>query len=195
MNSWETAGRIIVQLAREDKNIYQKINHDYPFISTDTLEVFHHIGTKSLYPLAVLLPRHVFSAVRNMSYQHQIEVCNNPVQVVTRMSAEKPVVIRKGVAKLTTDEVKKALGRKGNLSVEVQVRRMTAPPPIADMLPKPEKPASLNRVPKSLGLYSVRRAVGGGFAFEKTTARPYTLQKVILHTGQAVIELCEYQGE
>lgn len=195
VESWEEAGGILVQLAREDKNIFRKIAHDYPFITIDTLEVFHHIGTKSLYPMTVLLPRHVFPRVREMSYETQKKVCSEPVSVVTRMSGDKPVVIEKGIAKLTADEARKALCRRGNRSVEKQVKALTDGPDWATFTantPKPV-PATAQRLPKSVGLYSVRRGIGGkDFVFEKTTARPYTLQKIILQHGQAVIELTEY---
>ena len=193
VQSWETAGRILVALRLEDEDAFKRINKLHPFITMETIEVFYHIGLKAIYPLIVLMPRHVFKALREMKYEAQVECCTKPIDIVSRISGGGPVVLRKPIAQLSADECKKALWRKGNRSVEHQVKALESPVINIDgMLPKPV--INPQRVPVVVGRYAVRRAAAGaGFAFEKTDARPYNVQRILLQTGQAVIELTEYR--
>ena len=191
IEQWESAGRILVALRQSDGDAFKSINKAYPFITIDTLEVFYHIGTRTIYPLIVLLPRHVFKSLREMKYETQVEICSNPVQVVTRIDREqKPVVMLKPVAQMSAEECKNALWRKGNFSVKHQAEQLQLPPDINKMLPKPV--VDVKRVANVVGRYSVRRAPGGGFCFEKTGANTFMTQRVMLHDGQALIELAEY---
>jgi hypothetical protein len=113
--------------------------------------------------LIVLLPRHAFKALREMKYDQQVKLCSEPVEIVSRISYDKPVVLRKPIAKMSADECKKALWRKGNRSVEHQVKVLqTSAIDIDGMFPKPVLPEAV-RTPKVVGRYAVLRAVGGGF--------------------------------
>jgi len=187
VESWEEAGRILVSLRGEDENVFGKIIHEYPFVNSDTLEIFYLFGVKSLHPLTALLPRHVFGAVRQMPYEKQVKLLNEPVEVVTRMAGDKPVVVRKAITKLTAAECKTALWRKGNRSVEKQIQQLSEPVP----MPEPIKVAP-SRVAKEVARFSVRRGVGGSFVFEKTTAAHVGEQRIILNEGQALVVLAEY---
>lgn len=195
IKQWEKAGQILVALRRDDPDVFKRIQQEHSFITNDTLEVFHNIGTGSLYPMAVLLPRHQFRAICEMSYDKQVKICHEPVQIVTRMVGDKPVVIRKPVTKMSEAECKQALWRKGNLSVETQVRRLTETPikTIQELLPKNTAPTPAIRVPKEVKRYAIRLAVGGvGFCFEQTTACGSHEQRILLHEGQALIVLTEW---
>ena len=199
VSAWEKAGEILVKLRNEDPGVFRKITDAYEFITADSLEIFYSIGIRTLYPLTMLLPRRVSSAVRLMRYDAQKKVCQEPVNVVSRMVGDKAVIERKSVAKLTEREVKQALYPKGNRSVDWQVRKLTAPShDLSDHAKKEvwRAPAPTTRVPVSVGFYAVRRAAAGaGFCFEKTPARPVTTQRVLLTSGQAVIELTEYKAD
>lgn len=197
VNSWEAAGKILVALRNEDDQIFGRIQKEHPFITLDTLEVFFHIGTRSLYPLAVLLPHSSFKAVREMSYDKQVQICSEPVQIVTRMVGDKPVVVRKPITRMSADECKRSLWRKGNYSVEHQVKQLTTPSikTIQELLPRKKLPVNIVRVPQVVGRYVVRRAIGGKFCFEETKATPITTQRILLQEGQAVIELTQYAKE
>ena len=195
VQQWELAGRILISLRNEDEDCFKRINKAHPFISIETLEVFYHIGMRTIYPLIVLLPRHAFKALREMKYEQQVKLCSEEIGIVTRIKQDKPVITWKPISKMSADECKKALCRKGNRSIEHQVKQLQTPVVDIDgLLPKPVLPAAV-RVPKVVGKYSVRRAVGGGFCFEKTMSTPYTTQRILLQDGQAVIELTEWPKE
>lgn len=182
-----------MSLRNEDEHVFDKIIAAHSFITADLLEIFYHIGTKALHPLAVLLPKHVFAEIRatGMSYEAQEKFLTEPVQVVTRLTGGEPVVVRKPLSKLTKDEARWALCRKGNRSVEKQVIKIKEPAkPAPDLLlPKKEPVKVVPRAPKPICNYVVRHTLGG-YVFEKTKAAPYSLQRVILLEGKAVIELC-----
>jgi hypothetical protein len=196
VQQWETAGRILVSLRNNDDDAFKRINKAHPFITIETLEIFYHIGQRTIYPLIVLLPRHAFKALREMKYEQQVELCQKPIEIVSRMSFDKPVVLRKPIAQMSADECKKALWRKGNRSVEHQAKILQTPVVDIDgMLPKLKLPSAA-RVPVVVGRYAVlRAAAGAGFAFEKTMANPYNVQRILLEGGQAVIELTEWPKE
>ena len=190
--SWQEAGDILVALRNEDEKVFDKILVAHSFLTQEMLEVFYHIGTRSLHPMALLLPKHVFNAVKGMNYDAQAEFQTAPVQVVTRMVGDKPVVVRKPINKLTPQEAKWALCRKGNVSVDKQVKKMAAlavpaAPKAAPVKVEPRKPVEVAR-------FAVRRGPGGTWAFEKTNANPWTTQNIVLHEGQAVICLTEYKA-
>jgi len=193
-DNWQKAGEILVALRREDDNAFHKIVHDYPFVTYDILDVFFQIGIKTLYPLALLLPRHVFSAVRQMRYDAQVKVMSESVEVVTRQVGDKPVVIRKGIAKLSPDEVKRVLGKEGARPVAKQVALLNTltPTPVAR---KAETPSVAIRTPKEVARFAVSRGVGGTWRFERTQARSGAEQRVLLQTGQAIVVLTEYEQE
>ena len=192
-DNWQRAGEILVALRREDDNAFHKIVHDYPFVTYDILDVFFQIGIKTLYPLALLLPRHVFSAVRQMRYDAQVKVMSDSIEVVTRQVGDKPAVIRKGIAKLSPDEVKRVLGKKGARPVAKQVALLNTftPKPVA----KPAPPSIAIRTPKEVARFAVSRGVGGTWRFERTQARSGAEQRVLLQTGQAIVVLTEYEQE
>jgi len=193
--AWETAGAMLVKMLEANKRVFTDIVTLYPFITIDTLEVFHSIGLRALYPLTMFLPRTVLPMVRRMRYDAQKQVTENPVQLVSRMIGGAPVIVRKPVAKLSADEARRCLWPKGNLSVETQVRKMNdkITKALTRAAPKlTEKEAQ--RLPVSKGKFVVRRGTGGQFIFEKTMATPYNTQRVMLESGQAVIELCEWGG-
>jgi hypothetical protein len=199
VEQWEIAGRILVTLRNEDATVFRKITEAHSFITLDTLEVFYHIGQRTLYPLTVLLPKHVFRSLREMSYEQQVKLCATPINVVTRMVGDKPVIIRKPIAQLSQDDCRKTLWRKGNFSVDHQVKQLTNPKPITlqSFTPKPKSGAVQIpvRTPKSVGFFAVSRGPAGTWRFEKTNARPMSSQRVLLECGQAVIELTEYQRD
>lgn len=192
-DGWQRAGEILVALRREDDGVFDKIVHEYQFVTHDILDVFFQIGIKTLYPLALLLPRHVFCAVRQMRYDTQVRVMSDSVDVVTRQVGDKPVVIRKGVAKLSPDEVKRVLGKKGARPVAKQVAMLntfTQKP-----TPRPALPSIAIRTPKEVARFAVSRGVGGTWRFERTQARSGAEQRVLLQTGQAIVVLTEYQND
>ncbi len=195
VNSWEAAGRILVSLHKQDRDVFKRIQKEHPFINHDMLEIFHHIGTRSLYPMTLMLPRQSFNVVRLMPYEKQVKICAEPVEVVTRIVGDKPVVVRKNVAQMTADECRRALYDKGAYTVDHQVSQMTTMPAktIQALTPKPT-PSNPERVPKVIGRYIVRRGVGGQIVFEPTGASAYSTQRVILQEGKAIIELAEYKS-
>jgi hypothetical protein len=195
VDSWEKAGQVLISLHHENRNVLREINEKYPFITIDSLEIFLHIGQRTLYPLVMLLPRQVLGVVRTMRYDAQKEITTHPVNVVTRCVGDKPVIIRKSVAKLTSEEVKRSLFSRGNRSIEWQLRYLRNESGLNQALAPESKrltPKEVERVPKMVGRFAVRRGIAGSFIFEKTTASKSTNQRIILDGGQAVIELCEY---
>lgn len=196
--SWESAGKILVALHREDPDIFKRINKEFPFLNTDALELFYQIGIGSLYPMTLLLPRHVMSAARYLPYEKQKLLCSEPVQIVTRIVGGKPTVIRKPAATMSREDVKLAIGHRSIFTVERQVARMNhatrinhATFPAA--LPTP-LPAEMKRVPKVLAKVVIQRGVGGRFIMEPTTATPYNVQRLLLEGGKAVVELTAYDN-
>lgn len=195
VNAWEAAGKILVALRREDDEIFKRIQKEHPFVTGDMLEVFWNFGMKTMYPMVALLPRAVFGHVRNMAYEFQVKVCSEPIQVVTRMVGDKPVIVRKPVSRLTADEAKRALWRKGNHTVEHQVKELSATPinTIQELLPKNKTIAP--RTPKEVARFAVSRGTAGTWRFEKTTANPWNTQNVRLECGQCVIVLTEFASD
>lgn len=190
-DNWVMAGEILVTLRNEDEFVFNKLCHDYPFVTPDILETFYQIGLHTLNPMALLLPRHAFNAVRQMKVNHQDVVMCNPIEIVSRMAGDKPVVVRKGIAKLSPDECRRALSKKGPVPVERQIKNMMALTP--KPLPQIPRASVQVRTPVEVARFAARRGVGGSWVFEKTMARNCTEQRVLLHTGQAVIVLTEYK--
>jgi hypothetical protein len=192
---WSEAGEILVQLRNEDEHAFERIVAAHNFITHDMLEIFYHIGTKALHPMAPLLPRHVLAEVRKagMTYEVQEEVMAGNVTVVTRVDHGVPVTKSKPISKLTAKEARYVLTRKGNASVAKQVSRLNG---LAK--PEPPKPASYKptppavRLPKVIGQWAVRRTPAG-YTFEKTMASHSGVQRVILSEGAALIQLVEYK--
>lgn len=191
--SWIRAGEILVTLRNEDQAVFGKICHDYPFVTADILDVFYQIGIHTLQPMALLLPKQAFNAVRQMRFDAQEKVITEPIEVVTRIAGDKPVVIRKGVAKLTPDECRRALCRKGVVPVAKQVANLKAPPIPTTPDYKPTAPSV--RLPKEVARFAVSRGVGGTWRFERTMARYSNEQRVTLQSGQAILVLSEYVNE
>lgn len=195
VKAWERAGAMLVRMLELDRTVFKKIMEAYPFITHDTLEVFHSIGLKTLHPLTMMLPRTVLPFVRQMRYEAQETVTKGLIKVVARMAGDKPVIVEKPVARLSAEEARRALWPKGNRSVEWQVRSLTNRLEKA-MEPKaPVKTAKeMERKPIGRGKFVIRRGVGGAWILEKTMATPYNLQRVFVEQGQATIELCEWGG-
>lgn len=194
---WREAGVILVQLRNEDEHAFERIIAAHNFITHDMLEIFYHIGTKALHPMAPLLPRHVLAEVRKagMTYEAQEAVMTGNVTVVTRVDHGVPVTKSKPISKLTAKEARYALTRKGNASVAKQVDRLKgmdnkkaelSSKPVA----KPTAPAI--RQPKTIGNWVIRRTPGG-YTFEKTTAQHSSMQRITLSDGAALIQLVEYK--
>jgi hypothetical protein len=193
VNAWEAAGKILVSLRHEDEQVFQRIQKEHPFITPDMLEVFWNFGMRTMYPMVSLLPNGVRKHVQAMRYDAQVKICSEPVQVVTRLVGDKPVVVRKPVSRLTELEARRALGPKGNVSVERQVRELTAPPP--DPVTMMPKTVVTERRPKEVARFAVSRGVAGTWRFEPTMANPFTTQRVRLELGQCVIVIEEYQQD
>lgn len=196
VNAWEAAGRILVALRSEDDDAFDRIEKEHPFITRDMLEVFWNFGMKTMYPMTALLPRSVQGHVRKMTYDAQVKICAEPLQVVTRMVGDKPVIVRKPVSKLTAEEAGRALWRKGNHTVEHQIKQLSSPPvkTISEFLPQ-NKVVIPERRPREVGRFAVSRGTAGSWRFEKTTANPFTTQNVRLEHGQCVIVLQEYGSD
>ena len=194
INAWEAAGLMLVALRKEDADVFKRIMKEHPLITRDTLEVFYNIGIRTFYPMVALLPQRVYSTVKSMTYEAQKRVCSEPIEVVTRMFGDKPVVVRKSISELSSQDCRRALYSKGVVPTAKQIERLNnpAPRPILELTPKPVSAGNAVRVPKVVGRYAVRRAVGGGFCFEKTMANSMSTQRILLQGGQALIELTEY---
>lgn len=195
VNAWEAAGKILVSLRREDEDVFERIQKQHPFITADMLDVFYNFGLRTLYPMVALLPQACRSVVRTMPYEVQQRICAEPVEIVTRIVGDKPVVIRKPVTRLTAGECKRALWRKGNYTVAHQVKQLLNPPvkPIQELLPK--KVVVEERKPREVARFAVSRGTAGMWRFEKTTANPWNTQNVRLELGQCVIVLQEFVKE
>ena len=196
VSAWERAGQIIVSLLKNDPKVFDKIIAEDFSITRDTLEIFYHIGTRTIYPKIVLLPNHIFSHVRHMTYETQKKLLTEPIQIVTRMVGYKPVIIRKGIAKLSCSEARISLCHSGNRTIDWQIKTITAIPKYPkNLIPKlPSKtPQELQRVPEEKGRYVLRRNAVGAFILERTMAVPYNIQRVILSDGQATISICAYK--
>lgn len=193
VNAWEAAGRILVALRREEPDIFKRIVLAHSWITLDSLEVFHSIGLRTFYPMVALLPRNVYNRVRAMPYEIQKKVCVEPIEIVTRMVGDKPVVIRKPVTQLTHAEASRALWRKGNYTVAHQVKQLESPKfkSIQEMLPKNTHPVT-SRSPKEVARFAVSRGGGGTWKFLPTMASSWNSQNVRLESGQAVIVLQEF---
>ncbi len=193
VDSWEKAGSILVHLHDQDKNVFSKIIATHSFITRDMLDVFYNIGQGTLYPMVMLLPRSIIHHVRKMRYDAQKRVMSDPVQLVTRFSGDKPVIVRKPVAQLTAKEAEYALWKKGNRSVDWQIKHLGDKPKPNGFVSSGGMPAI--RKPVAMAKFKVKRGPNGIWMFEPTTETPYNVQAVILENGQAVIELCEWGKE
>jgi hypothetical protein len=193
INAWEAAGKILVALRAEEDDVFKRIHKDHPFVTQDMLEVFWNFGMRTLYPMVPLLPRTCQKFMREMPYEVQQRICAEPVQIVTRIVGDKPVVLRKPVTQLTAEECGRALWRNGNYTVEHQIKQMQNPPvkTIQELLPQP-KTVVEERKPREVARFAVSRGTAGTWRFENTMANPFNTQNVRLEQGQCVIVLQEY---
>ncbi len=193
---WILAGELLVKLKGENPNVFREIADAHPFLTVDALEIFYHIGTRSLHPLSLLLPRDIFAKVRTMRFEAQQAVLSAPVEVVSRMSGDMPVIIRKPVSKLTNEEARRALYSRGNIPVKEQIKAIrleVKAPAIVNTNPTPHMTAKRRLISK--GKFAISKNPAGSFMFQKTAATPYDLQRVMITGAETVIELCIYEGD
>lgn len=78
VDAWTNAGRMLVEMVKNNPNIFSKIVQAAPWVSIDVLASFHRIGLGTLHPRVLLLkPRHA-ALVSTLPIEKQTQLIDNP---------------------------------------------------------------------------------------------------------------------
>lgn len=105
IDSWRTAGHALVEMAKTDPKIFEKIQAIYPNISTSTLETFMRIGRREIWPPLLADSSYGARRLLECNYDLQKEYAENPVEVAIEWRGEKIRSTKKRVSELTRSEV------------------------------------------------------------------------------------------
>jgi hypothetical protein len=188
VDAWVAAGELLVVMLKEDSNIFDKVIAEAGWIDRGMLWNFYKIGTKQIYPKALLTARAPVSEMLvSMPYALQKQVCDNPVPVVVGVKEQRPVVQNKAAGDLSTREARQVFdGHRMRDAQEQavwlgtqQLKTRTAAPAL-----RPAPPTGQC----SLGLYKVTMDSMGQVRWEKYNGHPVPAVKVALapHNGNWV---------
>lgn len=161
---------------RHDRHIFAKIIAKRRKLTVPYLELLLQIGNKEIYFEIMYLADHVreYLLSKRIRYAAQKSVMCRNIELVTRMVGDKPLIEQRPIAELNLSEVKRAVGKNGQIPIAVQIKAITNPPP------KPAPKTTTETIPvrkkRFLGNFAVRQNAAGQFIFEPTKAIPYNLQ-------------------
>lgn len=120
LNSWRTAGELLVTMIDSDPLARKKIMKQCPSISMDILIAFERIGRKQVFPKLLLDPSPGSKRLLTLPYELQEKYCTEKVQVLLQWRPGNPNYIEKHVQSLTSSEVEQVFGADGARTLEQQ---------------------------------------------------------------------------
>jgi hypothetical protein len=127
IDSWRTAGSILVELARTETDIFKKIQAVHPNISTSTLETFMRIGRKEIWPPLLADSSYGARRLLECNYDLQKEYAEKPIDVAIEWSGDKIRSKKVRVSEMSRSEVSIVFDGSGGINnLEQQAFRLPA---------------------------------------------------------------------
>lgn len=125
IDTWRTAGQVLVEMARTTPDIIKRITERHPHISASTLETFMRIGRNEIWP--PLLADSSYGARRLMecNYDLQKEYAQKPIEIAVEWRNDKIRTTTKKVSDLSRSEAAIVFNGNGGINnVEQQAFRL-----------------------------------------------------------------------
>jgi hypothetical protein len=111
IQSWEKAGKILVQELEKDPNFKQAVKDASPEISSDLLDTFERIGRKQIYAPLLADSSPASRALLELPYEMQERYFNEPIPVLVGLSKGKQTVQNKKLGDLSRAEVRQVFSK------------------------------------------------------------------------------------
>jgi hypothetical protein len=219
INSWQTAGALLVEMRKDNPSVYAEIIRREPLITVDMLETIERLGRKELHPQLLLNSQLPVKRLIGFPYEVQARLCSEPIDVVVKVVSGKPTVHKKLIRDMSRRELGIALDTKRVRSVQEQTNlcirshnegneawRALKTPAKSPMsissssfvAAKMDTPAISSPIkPEDLicfGRWVVRQTIGNNCSFERTNATGLNPVRIILDDGIAVIEVVKMKN-
>lgn len=208
---WEVAGVMLSTMRKHNPSIYAEIIRREPMITVDMLSTIERIGRKQLHPRLLLNAQLPVKRLMGFPYEEQARLCSEPVDVVVKIVGGKPRIEKKLVRDMSRPELGRVLDTHRVKTVQEQAdeweqpegneewQKMDAKPAASKLaaIAKMDKPAEPIIAPPpvpvnlvTVGRWVIRKGIGNNCGFERTTATPPDILRIVLEDGVKVIEVC-----
>ena len=187
IDTWRTAGEVLVKLAATTPDIIKRITERYPHISQSTLDTFLRIGRNEIWPPLLCDSSYGAKRLLECNYDLQKEYSQKPIQVAVSWRNGEIKSVEKKVSALSRSEAAIVFDQRGGINnLEQQAFRLpgsTRMPVVqAKPVPPPIQYAAPRTVNVDIGYFSI--TVKDGVATcvpcgRSTIAQPVRLQKSV----------------
>jgi len=125
IQAWIEAGKMLLAMQREDKNVFQKIINRNQWLTVDILMTFTRIGRMELRPEVLLLNQTASNILMGLDFETQGRLIDKPIEVVVDITKRNEVIIqKKNVSDLSKDELRRLVHRGKINSTDEQAERL-----------------------------------------------------------------------
>lgn len=185
IDTWRTAGEVLVKLAASTPDIIKRITERYPHISQSTLDTFLRIGRNEIWPPLLCDSSYGAKRLLECNYDLQKEYAQKPIKVAVSWRNGEIKSIEKKVSDLSRSEAAVVFDQRGGINnLEQQAFRLPGstrmPIPQANPMPPPIQYAAPKTVNVDVGYYTVTIKDGEVIAEpcgKSSIAQPVRVQK------------------
>jgi len=201
IESWVSAGHLLVAMLRRDKNIFNKIIAKCEWITVDVLMTFTRIGRQELRPEVLLPNQSTGNRLMQLGYSQQSKLLDGRVPVVVDMKADNtPMVQEKRITELTQNDLKQVIfgSKVRTVSEQANALRKKARKSVSVVVAPVVKAAFQKEPERKLMFLGCYRIVmrGGVPQFAKAATIPLNAQRILLSDNMgdmaAFIELTQW---
>ena len=125
IDTWRTAGQILVQLAASTPDIIKRITTRYPHISESTLDTFLRIGRNEIWPPLLVDSSYGAKRLLECNYDLQKEYAQKPIKVAVSWRDGEIKSVEKKVSDLSRSEAAIVFDQRGGINnLEQQAFRL-----------------------------------------------------------------------
>lgn len=170
IDTWRTAGQILVQLAASTPDIIKRITTRYPHISESTLDTFLRIGRNEIWPPLLVDSSYGAKRLLECNYDLQKEYAQKPIKVAVSWRDGEIKSVEKKVSDLSRSEAAIVFDQRGGINnLEQQAFRLpgSSRSPVITVAPvvAPVKYSAPRTVNVDIGYFTVT-IKGGGITIE-----------------------------
>lgn len=125
MDSWVEAGKLLIEIKRDNPNAFREITRAHAGISLETLHCFERLGNRELYPPLLLDGSMGARRLMKLPYEQQVRLFNTEISVATIRRGD-VVTESKKLQELTAKEAEVAFSESGVRPLSEQ-QRMVVP--------------------------------------------------------------------